>query len=57
VEPRPVDNSAAPDSLPIDFWDVLNADYSLPQNLLVDELGDMGTWFDLDWLGDTNFAL
>jgi hypothetical protein len=57
LEPRPVDNYIAPESFLIDFWDELNFDYSLPQNLLVDELGDMGTWFDLDWLGDTNFAL
>ena len=45
------------DNLPTNFWDDLNAEYSLPRNLLVDELGDIGTWFGLDWLRDTNFSL
>jgi hypothetical protein len=57
VEPRLVENCLAPSILPINSWDELNADYSLPQNLLVDELGEIGTWFDLDWLGDPTFCL
>jgi hypothetical protein len=45
------------DGLPEGFWDGLDVDFSMPPGMLMDELGDMGTWFDLDWLGDSNFSL
>lgn len=44
------------DDLPAGFWDDVNTNYELPPNMLMDELGDVGDWFDLDWLGDTNAA-
>jgi hypothetical protein len=44
------------DNLPLNFWDDLNADYAVPPNMLLDELGDMGTWFGLQWLGDATYT-
>lgn len=49
-----ISNPDVLDSLPEGFWDGLDVDFSVPPNMLIDELGDMSTWFDLDWLGDPN---
>lgn len=43
------------DSLPLGFWDDVNTNYELPPTMLMDELGESVTWFDLDWLGDQSF--
>ncbi|KAK4500186.1 hypothetical protein PRZ48_008372 [Zasmidium cellare] len=38
-------------------WDDLIAGNSLPgPDMIMDELGDMSTWFDLDWLSDINYG-
>jgi hypothetical protein len=44
------------DNMPLGFWDDVNTNYELPPNMLMDELGDVSDWFDLDWLGDANFS-
>jgi hypothetical protein len=36
------------DGLPKGFWDGLDVEFEMPPNMLMDELGGMGTWFDLD---------
>lgn len=41
---------------PSDSWDNANMEQSITSNTLIDELGEMSAWFDLDWLGDTNFS-
>lgn len=39
------------------FWnEPLGTDIIPGPDLIMDELGDMSTWFDLDWLGDVNYA-
>jgi hypothetical protein len=40
------------ENLPLNFWD----DYSMDQgpSFFMDELGDMGSWFDLNWLENPN---
>jgi len=43
-------------NLPLGFWDDMNTNYELPPNMLMDELGDVSNWFDLDWLGDANLS-
>lgn len=57
TDTQPMRNSEVLDGLPAGFWDGLDMDFSVPSNMLMDELGDMGTWFDLDWLGDATFSL
>lgn len=54
--PRPVDNFSDFDNLPVGFFDATNADFSIPPSTLMEELGDMGSWFDLDWLGDSTYT-
>ena len=39
---------------PQKFWDEYDTDYWNSPNMIMDELGDMGNWFDLDWLSDAN---
>lgn len=51
-----IDAYSAIDNLPPGFWDDINTNYEVPPNMLMDELGDVSNWFDLDWLGDANFS-
>lgn len=44
------------ENAPSNFWEQYNADYMQGPNIIMDELGDMGGWFDLEWLGDSNFT-
>lgn len=57
IEGTPAMEAFALDDLPLGFWDDVNTNYELPPNTLMDELRDVGNWFDLDWLGDTNAAM
>lgn len=52
----PTMESYAMEDLPLGFWDDVNTNYEFPPNMLMDELGDVSDWFDLDWLGDTSAA-
>lgn len=45
------------DDLPAGFWDGLDVDFAVPTNMFIDQLGDMGAWFDLNWIGDTNLSV
>ena len=40
-----------------DYWNepLTGSDLPVP-DLIMGELGDMSTWFDLDWLGDVNYS-
>lgn len=50
-------NGAASDGQFQSSWDDLLSGGNLPgPDMIMDELGDMSTWFDLDWLGDINYA-
>jgi hypothetical protein len=51
-----MDTYSAIDNLPPGFWDDININYEVPPNMLMDELGDVSNWFDLDWLGDANLS-
>lgn len=42
------------DDLPPNFWDTPEIDYYHGPSIILDELGDMGNWFDLDWLAGAN---
>ena len=40
-----------------DYWNEPLTESDLPvPDLFMGELGDMSTWFDLDWLGDVNYS-
>lgn len=54
---KSIENYEIFDSIPGNFANEANLCYSVPPNMFMDELGDMGTWFDLDWLGDARFCL
>ncbi|KAF2014986.1 hypothetical protein BU24DRAFT_423908 [Aaosphaeria arxii CBS 175.79] len=41
------------ENLPLNFWEQYNTDYTQGPNMIMDELGDMGGWFDLEWLGNS----
>lgn len=49
--------SQVSDNMTTGIWEEMNLDYVMPSSILVDELGDMGSWFDLDWLGDMDFDM
>jgi hypothetical protein len=41
---------------PSNFWDQYNADYMQDPNIIMDELGDLGTWLDLEWLSASDLT-